>query len=142
MGPSVDARFSQHYEKRGLTPGDGRQLLTMTWESGKIACARLERGRYRVGQLLEWAGVPVRVIDPCPEMYNGVLVVRVEGWWALPLCGWYWVRRCVLAPVSRLLWRTAWAWGMIDYPGAGFVTVWEQFRPYRWAKRLLKRRGE
>ena len=146
MHIEADAQFYQHPPRRvaGATPLDGRWVVDLTWESGKIAYIYdrdlLEyygKRRYKRGQLLEYAGVPVRVIDPKPEEYFGILVVKVEGWWTLGVCVWFSLKRLIYG-VNMLLLRTAWAWGLLVLFDMHEAVGWRHFRLYRWLWKIWK----
>lgn len=115
-------------------------IIRRVWNSGKIArlsfMVRGGRRKYRMGERVQYAGVWARVIDPQPWAHDGVLVRRIEGWWSLPLCGWYWIRKHILMPVSCKFWRTVRACHLlVDYDPGSYVS-WGNFRPYRWLLRL------
>jgi len=138
--------ITRHYSE-GLVPGQTRVTETARWVTGEVAAislfaaaARDRSGlqKAKVGDLVEFAGLRCRVILVRPEWSDSIYVVRDKWLFSWLYVGWYWLKRC-LQSVNRLLWRTVWAWGMMDYNAADMICWRNQFRPWKWLRK--KRSG-
>jgi len=97
-----------------------------------------EKFALKTGDRFQVGGVVVRVLSGDVPYSDAISVVRDEGLRSRLICARWWLSSRVLKPVSRLLWRTAWAWYLMDYDRAD-VPHWGQFRPYRWIRSMMQK---
>ena len=112
--------------------------IEYVWKRGKIARVPhlfcWDRPPYRIGRRIYFAGVWVRVIEPSPWWRQGTLVRRDEGWWVLPLCGYYWLRKHLLMPASWWFWRMMRRLHLVVGYDPGAYPQLGNLRPYQWLR--------
>ena len=147
----ADAEIISHRTYEDLPDGGTFVHETWEWKSGRVAEISLyalagtdssidELRKLHRGDKIPFAGYQCKVIGALSEWSNSFYLVRVLDIWGQLYAIWYRLtNNMVMWRIRDLLWRTAWAWYLLDIHQSDLPT-WNRFRPYRWLKRLRRSR--
>ena len=143
----ADAQIMVYTNRVELSPGCYRYDRRYEWGHGRIAAISdhdlreiYGERQFRMWEILQFAGLRVRIVRLRDFASNAILEMRSTGWRANFVCARIWLAY-KLRFLDVILLRTAWAWHLLDYDAAS-IPGWWQFRPYRWVMGLFKKEGE
>ena len=144
--PTQEGELHRRKVLRELTPGIYESVTEYDWRGDEVVFVSHdelgityeEKVALSTGDRFQIGGVAVRVLNGNIPYSDAISVVRDEGFRSRLICARWWIALRILNPLSRLLWRTAWAWHLMDCKPEE-ESHWGQFRPYRCLRRLTRK---